>query len=222
MKPPRTADQLQERLDEDFAWRIQEISAIRKSIRSASGRGQLALLRAAVPLLYAHWEGFIKTAASRYAGYISSIGIRHGEAKTNLAGLKALTYVRQLHPITKRIFVASELLAALRQVENETVDINLEPFISNVGNFTYDIFEQIVGFLCIDSTGYGSKKQLIDESLLSQRNDIAHGEYLLIDPDGFESLSDEIIVLMTQFKTDIENGAARKGYLRPAPAIERT
>jgi hypothetical protein len=164
MKPPRTADQLQERLDEDFAWRIQEIAAIRKSIRNASGRSQLVLLRAAVPLLYAHWEGFIKTAAFRYAGYISSIGLTFREAKTSLAGLKALTYVKQLHPITKRIFVASELLSALREVDNEPVDINLEPYISHVGNLTYDIFVQIVGFLCIDPTRYGAKKQLIDES----------------------------------------------------------
>lgn len=220
MKPPRTADQLQEKLDEDFAWRLQEIAAIRKSIRNASGRNQLALLRAAVPLLYAHWEGFIKTAAFRYAGYISSLGIKFREAKVSLAGLKALTYVKQLHPITKRIFVASELLAALHEVESEPVEINLEPYIANVGNLNYDIFEQIAGFLCIDATRYAVKKQLIDKSLLSQRNDIAHGDYLLIDPDGFKSLSDEIIVLMRQFKTDIENGAALKSYLRmAAPAL---
>ncbi len=219
MKPPRTADQLQEKLDEDFVWRIQEIAAIRKSIRNASGRSQLALLRAAVPLLYAHWEGFIKTAAFCYAGYISRIGITFREAKINLAGLKALTYVKQLHPITKRIFVASELLAALHEFEIEAVDINLEPYIANVGKLTYDIFEQIISFLCIDPTKYGVKKQLIDESLLSQRNDIAHGDYLLIDPDGFESLSEEIIILMRQFKTDVENGAALKTYLRTAPAL---
>jgi hypothetical protein len=218
MKPPRTADQLQEKLDEDFAWRLQEIAAIRKSIRSASGRNQLTLLRAAVPLLYAHWEGFIKTAAFRYAGYISSIGIKFREAKESLAGLKALAYVKQLHPITKRIFVASELLSALHEVENQAVDIDLEPYIANVGNLSYDIFEQIAGFLCIDPTGYAVKKQLIDESLLSRRNGIAHGDYLLIDPDGFESLSNEVIVLMRQFKTDIENGAALKSYLRTAPA----
>jgi hypothetical protein len=126
--------------------------------------------------------------------------------------------VKQLHPITKRIFVASELLAALDDVESERLEINLEPYITNVGNLNYEIFEQIAGFLSIDAAGFTSKKQLIDESLLSQRNDIAHGEYLLIDPDGFESLSNEILALMRQFKTDIENGAALKSYLRVAAA----
>ena len=219
MKPPRTASQLQEKLDEDFIWRLQEISTIRRSIRNASGKGQTALLRAAVPLLYAHWEGFIKIAAFRYGGYISSIGITFREVKTNLSGLKALAYVKQLHPISKRIFVASELLAALYEIEKEGVKINLEDHISNVGNLNFDMFEQIAAFLCIDPTGYSAKKQLIDESLLSQRNDIAHGEYLLIDRERFESLSDEIISLMRQFKTDIENGAAQKNYLRTAPAL---
>ena len=155
----------------------------RKSIRNASGRNQLALLRAAVPLLYAHWEGFIKTAAFRYAGYISSLGIKFREAKVSLAGLKALTYVKQLHPITKRIFVASELLAALHEVESEPVEINLEPYIANVGNLNYDIFEQIAGFLCIDATRYAVKKQLI-EQIASQPAKRYRSWRLLVDRPG--------------------------------------
>ena len=165
-------------------------------------------------------KGSSKRLRSDMRAISQASGSSFGRRKASLAGLKALTYVKQLHPITKRIFVASELLAALHEVESEPVEINLEPYIANVGNLNYDIFEQIAGFLCIDATRYAVKKQLIDESLLSQRNDIAHGDYLLIDPDGFESLSDEIIVLMRQFKTDIENGAALKSYLRmAAPAL---
>ena len=121
MKPPRTANQLLEHLDQDFAWRLQEIASIRKAIRNASGRNQATLLRAAVPLLYAHWEGFVKTAAFRYAAYISGLGITFREARKSFSGLKALSYVKQLHPINKRIFVASQLLAALHSVENEKV-----------------------------------------------------------------------------------------------------
>ena len=177
---------------------------------------QSALLRASVTVLYAHWEGYVKKAAIQYAAYISSLGITFGEARQSLAGLRALSYVKQLHAINKRIFAASELLSALHGVNDDKVTLPLDTYIVNVGNLNYDIFEQIVRFLSIDPHNYAAKKALIDESLLAQRNGIAHGDYLLIDANGFEALSNEILTMMRQFKTDIQNAVILKTYLRTA------
>jgi hypothetical protein len=110
MKPPRTAYQLQQKLDKDFAWRLQEIASIRKSIHSASGRNQVALLRAAVPLLYAHWEGFIKTASFGYAGYISSIGIQFSQAKKKPRGFKSAD-IRETTPPNNQAYLCSFRIA---------------------------------------------------------------------------------------------------------------
>lgn len=215
MKPARTASQLLEQLDNEFAWRLTEIASLRKAIRNSEGFMQSALLRASVTLLYAHWEGYVKMAAIRYGAYISSLRITFGEAQRSFAGLKALTYVRQLHTIKKQIFAASELLLALQDMNSERVTLNLDAHISNVGNLDYNLFEQIAGFLCLDTSSYAAKKTLIDESLLKNRNEIAHGDYLLIDPEGFDTLSDEILAMMRQFKTDIQNAVTLRAYLRP-------
>ena len=51
--------------------------------------------------------------------------------------------------------------------------------ISSIGNLNYELFEQITEFLALNSDS--SKRVVIDEKLLKLRNDIAHGEYLLIN-----------------------------------------
>ena len=53
--------------------------------------------------------------------------------------------------------------------------------------------------------------------LLKLRNDIAHGEFLLIDVDGFDQLSTEILDLIRQFKTALQNAVVQKSYLRAPP-----
>lgn len=214
MKKVRTGTQLLKSLDDDLGWRVKEITALRSAIRTASGPNQTAILRAAIPILYAHWEGYIKFAAITYCGYLSSLNLRFAEIKQSFSGLKGLAYVKTLHAITKRVFVASELLGHLNSIDAQVVEMPIERHVSNVGNLNFDVFEQITEFLALDIAGYSAKKILIDESLLKMRNEIAHGEYLLIDAEGFETLSDEILDIIRQFKTDVQNAVALKAYLR--------
>ena len=196
----RTANGLIEELDSDFAWRLQEIASLRKAARSASGITKSALLRASVTLLYAHWEGYVKTTAIRYAAFLSMLGITFGEVQRCFSGIKALGYVKSLHQINKRLFAASDLLSSLHRIDGDKFTIPLEDHIADVGNLNYDLFQQIAEFLFIDSRSYSARKPLIDESLLKQRNEIAHGRRLLIDDKDFETLVDETLQTMRQFR----------------------
>jgi hypothetical protein len=214
MKPCRTASQLLERLDAEFVWRLQEIASLRKAIDRAAGINQNALLRASLPILYAHWEGYVKSAAIEYGSYISTLGIKFSEVKQSFSGLRALAYANQLHSISRRIFTATELLLAFRELDNEKAILNLAPHLWNVGNLNYDLFEQILQFFSLDTSIYSSKKQLIDDVLLRHRNEIAHGSFIQFDSGRFDTLSDEILELMRQFKTDIQNSAASRAYIR--------
>ena len=128
----RTASQLIERLDDELAWRLHEIASLRDAIRRSSPPAQTALIRSAVALLYAHWEGFVKAAAVHYGSYISSTGITFSEAHLSFSGLKALGHVKQLHAINKRVFVASELLSELQGIETEKVTLPLHGYISQL------------------------------------------------------------------------------------------
>ena len=99
-------------------------------------------------------------------------------------------------------------------IRDQKVSIALDNQISNVGNLTYRVFEKIINFLGFSEAVYVNKQKLIDESLVSQRNTVAHGEYLTLDEKSFRGLSDEVIVLMRAFKTDIENAVITKSYIK--------
>ena len=52
------------------------------------------------------------------------------------------------------------------------------------------------------------------ERLLQQRHSIAHGLYLEVDADEFTTLHQQTIVMMDQFRTQIENAALTRSYRR--------
>ena len=75
----RTLNSLQDFLDEEIAWRIKEIADLKMSVRSSSEAHRKTLIRAAIPLLYAHWEGFVKVASEGYLNYVNSQKLRYDQ-----------------------------------------------------------------------------------------------------------------------------------------------
>ncbi|EFZ9278580.1 hypothetical protein H4L62_002198, partial [Salmonella enterica] len=47
----------------------------------------------------------------------------------------------------------------------------------------------------------------------SARNNIAHGERLIVEQVSFEQLTEKVLALMNMYKNDIENIVVTKEYL---------
>ncbi len=75
----RTVEELQERIDEDFAWRRKELTYLENNIKSSKPHNIKTDLRAGIVLLYAHWEGFIKSAAENYLTFVASKKLNYDE-----------------------------------------------------------------------------------------------------------------------------------------------
>lgn len=73
MSKIRTSNDLSDRLSEDLAWRKIELSAIKGLIerRDFELRKNKVLTRSGIAMLYAHWEGYIKYAATAYLEFVS-------------------------------------------------------------------------------------------------------------------------------------------------------
>ena len=56
----RTPEELQDRLDDEFAWRRKELTDLKLVIGTAEGSMQRTFLRAGAALLYAHWEAGLR------------------------------------------------------------------------------------------------------------------------------------------------------------------
>ena len=87
-KDNQTVNILQDNLDGDLVWRTKELSIFRKTIPTQEGAKQTVLIRAGIPLLYAHWEGFIKYAAECYLQFVALQKLKHNELDYCFIALK--------------------------------------------------------------------------------------------------------------------------------------
>jgi hypothetical protein len=70
----------------------------------------------------------------------------------------------------------------------------------------------VLGF---DKSIYFPKKVMIDQKLLKNRNNIAHGQHLDIDEGEYYELYYEILEIIELFRNELENAAALNAYKRP-------
>ncbi len=207
----RTIEGFQETLDRELAWRIQELSCIKTAVKFASGNQQKGLIRSGITMLYAHWEGFVKQASEKYLEFIDKKALKYSELQTSFV---ALGLRKKLHELsaTKQHRLRVEILDYLFTELNTRAAIGGKSAIDTKANLNSETFGNILCVVGVSSARYETKYKLIDESLLSRRNSIAHGEFLDVDQDQYFELSDEILALMRGFKTDLQNAVSLEAY----------
>lgn len=208
----RTPLALQEYLDSEMGWRVKEISFTQTAVQRASGDAQSAIARAALALLYAHWEGFVKAASEGLLNFVFYKRLRFRELRPCFIahGLaQHLDALADAHRSEKRYelveFIASRL--------DKQAVFSWNGVVRTHGNLSSEVFKSIVSAVAIDPKRYEPRFNWIDRELLARRNRIAHGERVDFDPNDFSSFVNETLTLMRWFKTDVENCVATKGYL---------
>lgn len=210
----RGIDELGQALHDELDWRKRELQLIKSQIDITSGPVRKVILRAAIALLYAHWEGAVKTCARLFIEHVCERLQRENLCPKDLAphmqalvfwtkakqGLEARgpgDFVRQLGPLIQ---------ASTAQKPN--VDI-----FNTIANLDYKTLRDVLSCLLIPEAEYFSKENLIDNALVDRRHKIAHGQRFDPDVSDFVDLYPEIISLMELFRNQVENAAATKNYL---------
>lgn len=209
----RTAEQLLEHLDSDMAWRVKELHELRSAVQGAKGKNVDAHVRAGVAMLYAHWEGFVKSASNAYVSYLAFRRDTMRELKPCFIALgMKLKMAAANESMTSAVAVST--VSFLLDELDKPIKLPASDVISTQSNLSSTVFKNIVGWIGIDPAQYSTRFALIDKTLLETRNGIAHGEYLVIDAVRFDTLVTEILEMLRWFKTDIENAAVQKAFLR--------
>lgn len=211
MSKIRTLSDLQDALDKALAWRLKEIAYVKSNAKSSKSFAQAALLRAGVPLIYAHWEGFVKSASEAYLEYVANQHLRFEELASCFVVFAAKKQVASLIQ-SKRASVNIEIVEFFRNSGGKQANISLSNGVNTESNLSSVVFENIATSLGISVDRYIAYANLLDKSLLERRNKIAHGEYLDIDAAAFEALADEVLGLLRMYKTDIENKASMNAF----------
>lgn len=213
MRKIRTIDHLQNSLDQEFSWRLKEIANLKIVVKTqiSGSLSKKTAVRAAIPLLYGHWEGFIKNVSTSYLEYVNNQSLTYRELKSCFVVFGVKKKINDLLT-SKSSNVSIATLDFLREELDQKAQLKIESAIRTEFNLSSKVFENIATSIGIDTQFYEPRYHLIDESLLRRRNNLAHGEYLDVDSDGFRELADEILILLRSYKTDIENAVSLESY----------
>jgi hypothetical protein len=209
----RTLDQLSSQLDSDLAWRKKELSEIKSLIelKNVSLQRHNAHIRSGVCILYAHWEGFVKLAANSYLEYVDMQRLCYDQLASNFLALamkEKLKDAKETNKPSLYIPVCDFFLSQLQQRCSLP-----KKAISTASNLSSQVLKDITDILGLDFSLYSTKSKLIDESLLKSRNEIAHGNDLLVTREKYIELHTEIIAMLDIFSNQIQNAAVNKDFM---------
>lgn len=206
----RTEEELSDKLAEDLIWRKKEMTILRKLVATATPDRKTVLLRSLIAILYAHWEGFIKNASNAYLEYVANRRLLRANLASNFL---ANSLARRIHDASDRRNLSSliEVIELLRGNLQSRSRMPKERIVTE-SNLSSRVLEDVTTLLGIDYKPYQMKAVLIDESLVGNRNQIAHGDYLAVDESTALALLDEIQQLMESFRDQIENAVALGAY----------
>jgi hypothetical protein len=162
-------------------------------------------------VLYAPWEGFIKVAAVSYLEFVAMQRLRYEELSCNFIALamkEKLNQAKETNKATIFTEVAEFFLTRLP----ERSSLPYRNVIQTGSNLSSSVLKEIVCSLGLDYSSFETKQVIIDEKLLVRRNNIAHGEYLLLDSETYSELHMQVIEMMGNFRDQIYDCAANQSY----------
>lgn len=213
MSKARTESDLSAQLDADFTSRLRELSDLKRAIRDADPNAQQVLLKALVAISYAHWEGHVKFAASKFFEYVALRRLPYTSLRqqfyVNSFLVRLGAFVANRPSLKSRCDLITEALnpgtATFSQVHQDLVNTG--------SNLKFEVLQNICLVCGIDPAIFEPYETFIDVVLLRRRNSIAHGDDSVVGVHEVDELIDGVVELMRLFRNEVENKVYTKAYL---------
>ena len=211
MDREKRLNQLIDELDRQAGWRKQELFLVATQIGESENASQRVALRSGIALLYAHWEGWVKATARSYLAFVNDLSVPVSQLTPCLRGTALKSSIQELED-SNMARVHTQFAERLRSdAMAKPQELSLDLIKAN-SNLSADLFMDIVHRVGAPPEYYALKKNQID-SLRTDRNKVAHGEYVAMSPEKFEELRKDITSCCEAFRRDICDLAEGEGYL---------
>ncbi len=214
----RTKNEFLDLIQEEKAWRGKELRNIKSLVRDSRNAFEHTVTRAALLLLYSHWEGYIKKITELFFHYLNFKGIKYSELSMNFKSLGILEQFDGDFPYKNFSSYLKTTEFITKDSENIKFNLNIAKHIDTKSNLNTDVIIDLTKKLGIDCSIFISNKHHIDSRLLKYRNAIAHGERTDNNPDyyitreQYYELYERINTLMDQFATLVMNHVELESY----------
>lgn len=211
----RTTDQLIDKIAQDLVWRRKELTDLRalvQEFRNDTLRSRV-LIRAAVALLYAHWEGFVKTSSSYYLEYVASHRLPYGRLAANFVGLTLKSKFYELGA-SEKISAGNVLAEFFCTALDRQSNVPYKDGVNTKSNLSSKVLIDILDALGLATSQFSTRLNFIDTNLVNPRNHIAHGESLGMSIDDYLGLHEDVIALIETYRTEVENASVLRRFER--------
>lgn len=209
----RSVEELEDFVGYDYTWRRKELTNLRNLVLSSKKHNQEILLRSAIPLLYAHWEGLVKQISIAMLQYLVSKGFKYSELKPTFLAYAVLEKHQGQFPSKNNFDALANLFCEGGVDIYSSIQIDPSRYIDTKSNLNSEVLKDITKKIGVDYSLFELKENLINESFLGLRNKICHGERAKITSDEFNILYDEVITLINTFKNAVLNCVHQQSYL---------
>lgn len=212
MTKPYTEEDLSNLFDTDLIWRRKELSDMKSAIYASDSVSRHALLRALVAMCYAHWEGYVRTCATRYFQHLTL-------RKNSFSAFERQIYVNSMLCRLDAQYQSRTSIKARCDLINDVLDGVSRRFayvnpdlIDTRSNLNTDVVKDICLICGIDSDHFEDKRAFIDLLLLKRRNAIAHGQHEYIRLEEIDDFVANVLSIMSAFRNLLENKVYTKAY----------
>lgn len=206
----RSKEEFIDQLDTELSWRKKELTFLKGNIKANSSNYK-TFLRSGILLLYAHWEGFIKSSCEFYLSFVKHQKLPYKELRENFIALGLRNKLLEFEQ-TNKATIHNQMIDFVLNRLGQRANIPSENIINTGSNLNSSILCEILSSIGLDYSSYELKNNLIDSVLLKNRNSIAHGQFVELDDVEFNELHNEIIWMMDDIKTKLSNAAVLEEY----------
>lgn len=208
-----TLEKLEENLTKDITWRKQELINLQNEINSKfelNNQEVSFLIRGSIALIYAHWEGSVKSQLTSYIDFLNTLIVKSHltleQYDNEILDLIFQPTIKTLGQNTKEKRLKG--IADFKKVylNKNILQINSKDVIVTKSNLSFEVLTKLFQLFKIQTIDNIYKTFI--ETLLKDRNAIAHGEkkYTTIDASlkqRIEENSVKTLELINEIKNNI-------------------